>query len=135
MVCFYTDMMVVYSTTAPIWWYRMDSTPCQCGGQLLPRSLEVGVSIAGGSVVHCRVFVLLMRYMFLGEISYHEWAKRTKFLLAVIYVSPRRYSDSSKNLKKSLKKLKQRFMTIFGLAESLRTMNRPYPDQPDQFRQ
>ena len=29
------------------------------------------------------------------SVCYYEWAKRTKFLLAVIYVSPGRLSDSS----------------------------------------
>ena len=34
---------------------------------------------------------------------YYEWAKRTKFLLAVIYGSPRRHLNSSKTFKKDRK--------------------------------
>ena len=33
-------------------------------------------------------------------VYYNEWTKRTKFLLAVIYRSPRRHSSSSKTLTK-----------------------------------
>ena len=36
----------------------------------------------------------------------YEWAKRTKFLLAVIYGSPRRHSDSSKTFKKNRKNVR-----------------------------
>ena len=34
------------------------------------------------------------------KICFYEWAKQTKFLLAVIYGSPRRHSNSSKIFKK-----------------------------------
>ena len=42
----------------------------------------------------------------------YESAKRTEFLLAVIYGSPRPHSDSSKTFKVNWKKLKKSFMTI-----------------------
>ena len=63
---------------------------------------------------------------------YYEWVKRLKFLLAVIYGSPCRNSDSSKTFKKDRKKLKYSFMTIFGPAESFKIMNRPGPTRPDR---
>ena len=43
-----------------------------------------------------------------------------KFLLVVIYGSSGRHSISSKSFKKDPKKWKYIFMTILGLAESLR---------------
>ena len=48
--------------------------------------------------------------------SYYEWARRTKFLSAVIYGSSRRLSNSSKNFKENLKKLKSFFMVILRPA-------------------
>ena len=57
----------------------------------------------------------------------YEWAKRPKLLLAVIYESPRQHSNSFKIFKKMGKKLKYIFWTIFGLAESFKTMNRLGP--------
>ena len=56
---------------------------------------------------------------------YYEWAKRTKLLLAIIYGSRRQHSDSFKTFEKNREKLKWRFMTIFGLAELFKAMNRP----------
>ena len=56
---------------------------------------------------------------------YYEWAKRTKFLLAVMHGSLRRLTKSSKIFKKHRKKLKYIFMTILGLAESFKIMNQP----------
>ena len=58
---------------------------------------------------------------------YYEYAKRTKFLLTVICGSPRRHSNSCKTFEKNRKKLKYIFMTILGLAESFKMMNRPGP--------
>jgi len=51
----------------------------------------------------------------LKSFFYYKWAKQTKFLFAVIYGSPRRYSNSS-------------FIIILGLTESFKTMNRPDRD-------
>ena len=51
------------------------------------------------------------------KIGYYVWAKRTKFLLAVIYGSPGRHSNISKTFKKDRKILKSNFMIILGLAE------------------
>ena len=50
---------------------------------------------------------------------YYEWASLTKFLLAFIYWSPRRHSNSFKPFK-NRKKLKYIFMSISGLAESFK---------------
>ena len=60
----------------------------------------------------------------------YEWAKRPKFLFAVIYGSPRKHSSSSKTFKKNREKFKFIFMTILGLAESFKTKNRPGPARP-----
>ena len=65
-------------------------------------------------------------------IHHYEWAKRTKFLLAVMYGSPRRHLSISKAFKNNLKKLNRFLMTILGLAESFRTINRPEPTRPDR---
>jgi len=64
-------------------------------------------------------------FLSIGVFYCYEWAKRTKFLLlAVLYGSPRRHSNSNKNL---WKQLKYSFMTILGPAESFKTMSRPNP--------
>ena len=55
----------------------------------------------------------------------HESATRTKFLLAVRYGSPRRDSNSYKTFEKNRIKLICICVTISGLAESFKTMNRP----------
>ena len=55
----------------------------------------------------------------------YDWPKRTKFLLTVIYGSLQQHSYSSKTFKKNRNKLKYIFITILGLAESFKTMNRP----------
>ena len=52
---------------------------------------------------------------FISIIIYnYEWAKRTKFLLAIIYGSPRRYANSSKTFLKNRKEFKYIFMTYNG---------------------
>ena len=56
------------------------------------------------------VNVTIKIHMWLNT-SYYEWVKRTKFLLAVIYGSPRRHSNSFK--------LKQICVTILGLNHFL----------------
>ena len=71
-----------------------------------------------------KLFIYFTRKL-LQKANYYEWVKRTKFLLAVIYGSLRRHSDSSKTFKKIVKKCKYSLMTIFRLAESFKTMNRP----------
>ena len=53
--------------------------------------------------------------------------KQPKFLLTVIYGSPRCHLNSSKTFKKNRKKLKHIFLTMLGLAESFIAMNRPEP--------
>ena len=57
----------------------------------------------------------------------YEWGKRMKFVLAIIYRLPRRYSKNSKTFKINLKK--KIFMTILGLAESFKMIDRPDPTE------
>ena len=67
-------------------------------------------------------------------IDYYKWAKRMKFLFAVKYGSPpRRHSNSSKAFLRNRKKLKQIFITILGLTQLFKTINRPGPSQHDPF--
>ena len=49
----------------------------------------------------------------LNEIFYYEWAKRTKFLLTVMYGSPRRHSDISKTFKNKSEKIEIKFYDHF----------------------
>ena len=65
---------------------------------------------------------LCMRFSFHND---YEWAKRTKFLLPVLYRLPRQHSNSSKNPLKRSEKMITNFMTILGIAESYKTMNQP----------
>ena len=66
----------------------------------------------------------ILSAMNIGDVSHiieqpfscYVWAKRTSYLLAVIYRSPRRHSNSSKTFKKNRKKCKHIFMTILGPA-------------------
>ena len=60
----------------------------------------------------------------------YDWVKRTKFLSAVKYGSPRRHSNSSKTFKNKSEKLKYIFITILGLAEPFKTMKWLDPTQP-----
>ena len=57
----------------------------------------------------------------------YEWAKRTKFILAVMYGSVRRHQIGSKTFKKNRKNVRSRRMTIFGPAKLFGIMNRPDP--------
>ena len=63
----------------------------------------------------CRIITDKIHIVF--KLCYQGWKKWTKFLLAVIYKSPKRYSNSSKTFKKS-EKLKYIFMIILGLVKS-----------------
>ena len=58
--------------------------------------------------------------------NHNEWAKQTKFLLAVTYERLDDIHTALKPLKK-IEKFKYIFMIILGLAESFKTMNRPDP--------
>ena len=51
--------------------------------------------------------------------NHYEWVKRTKFLLAVMYGSPRRHSNSSKIFLRK-KKNEKHLLTILGLAGSFK---------------
>ena len=59
--------------------------------------------------------------------------KQTKFLLAVIYRSPRRNSKISKTFKKT-KIIKYILMIVLELTELFKTMNRPDPTRPGTTR-
>ena len=119
----------------------------KCTWQFIPASWFVGMNyqklhLTTLIVVSCKskagiifpftkccsnTFVFVYIYIYIHTITYCDWAKRTKFLLAVIYGLPRGHSNSSKTFKKNCKKLKWIFMTISGLAESFKTMNWPDP--------
>ena len=71
--------------------------------------------------------------MFDLELTYYEWAKRTKSLLAFIYGSPWRYSNNSKIFKIKSKKIEIIFITILGLAQSFKMMNRLDPARPWRY--
>ena len=54
----------------------------------------------------------------------YKWAKRTKFLLAVIYRLPRRHSKSSKNLWKKSEKSEINWYAFYSPYKSFKTMDR-----------
>ena len=53
-------------------------------------------------------------------------------IVAVIYMWPRRQSNSSKTFKKIGKKLKQMFIIILRPTKLFKTMNQPDPTRLDQ---
>ena len=62
----------------------------------------------------------LLKRVMVEPVHCYEWAD---FVLAVLYRSPRRHSNSSKTFSKNRKKLKY----ILRLDESFKLMNRPDP--------
>ena len=76
--------------------FKNDSSACVCGSSYL---------------------FLIFHLNFMESVSlYYELAKWTKFLLAVIYGSPRRHSNSSKTVKKNGKNLNT-FLWIWYLVQ------------------
>ena len=65
---------------------------------------------------------------------HYEWAKQTKFLLAVKYRSPGWHSNSSKTLRKIRKKLLNIFIFMLGPSESFKTKIWADPARPDLTR-
>ena len=62
---------------------------------------------------------------------YYEWAKRTKFLLTVIYGATRRHSNSSKTFLKNIEKIEIKLYDHFR-TETFKTMNRHDPTRLDR---
>ena len=76
------------------------------------------------------IFEIQLCSTYLNSFYCFQWAKRTKFLLAVIYGSRRRHLDSSKTFKKIVQNLNKVLnsvfrQNIFRQAESFKTMNQP----------
>ena len=103
-------------------------------------SLTKSLSFWGSLIIASRLFHWLAvrgKPYLIGNCFYYEWAKRMKFLLAVIYWLidwyglPRLHSISYNTSEKNRKKLKYIFMSILDSAESFKTMNRPDPTWPE----
>ena len=56
-------------------------------------SLQIFLLLIESSLAKKKPYQQLCSSILIYHIAYYEWAKRTKFLKAVIYVSPRRHSN------------------------------------------
>ena len=88
--------------------------------RFINNQIHCGIKLKRLLYLQTMRFKVISKYFETPEFEYQVivWTEWTKFLLAIVYVSPRRHPNDSKTFEKKLKYI---FVTILGLAETFDT--------------